>query len=129
LQILFQEICRWYRFKDKEEKAKEDDEEMQDDDDDDVEKPPGVWEKKWTDRWVAARLKRDEIKQMIGVSTKSERLPKYTKTLSEVMKGLDDETRELYKHLAEQWNRSGPPPDIQRRYLTNCTSNIFLTSV
>ena len=101
---LGQAVCSWYRA--------EDGLEPEDDDLDGVIK----WKKKWTMRKVVAVKKREEIDKEIGEAPGNPGyMGKYAKAVNEVLKGLSDTEKKEYMQLAEEWNKSHPPAEIQIR--------------
>lgn len=79
--------------------------------------PNAVWEKAWTLRGVVSQMEKKNISDIIGAPPRSSKyLSSYSNAVSEVIRGLGDETKEEYTRLAKIWNQTGPPPEIQRRY-------------
>jgi hypothetical protein len=78
--------------------------------------PPRLFTKKWSVRRVVEQKMRPEIEEKIGeVAGCRSYLAKYCAACTEVCDGLSDERRDHFKRLAEEWNATKPPLDVQMR--------------
>lgn len=67
-------------------------------------------------RKVVAQKKRSEIDQEIAEGAgKPDYMGGYQKGLNEVLSRMSEEEKREYKKLAEEWNKSRPPRDVQVR--------------
>jgi hypothetical protein len=78
--------------------------------------PPRLFTKKWTVRRVVEQRMRREINEKIDeVPGCRSYLAKYCAACTEVCDGLSDERRVDFERLAEEWNATKPPSDVQMR--------------
>jgi hypothetical protein len=95
---------------------------------------PKRWKKKWNLRKVVEQKMRKDIDEQINEDPGTgPYLKKYALAVSKVVDGLTDEQRESYMQMAREWNSTGPPRDVQIRFVfynnlipPNCS--IFLQS-
>jgi len=82
-----------------------------------VDLPGAVWQKKWCVRRVVEQVEREKINELIGVDPRSpEYWGRYTNTVTGLIEKFNPETHRQYEILAEKWNKTGPPPEVQRRH-------------
>src|SRR5262245_20037821 len=113
------EIEKWYRSQNRQ-NGDHGEEHTDQDDSDEMVLPAMKWKRKWNKRRVVEQMEKAEIKKVIGgVSGSSHFMGAYTNAVTQVMNNLDPETRKKYTNLAESWNNSCPPPDVQQRFLYN----------
>jgi hypothetical protein len=78
-----------------------------------------TWKKNWTMRKVVGVKKRDQIDQEIGEKAgDSAYIVKYANALNAVLESLSEEEKRKYMDLAEEWNKSHPPKEVQIRSVT-----------
>lgn len=89
--------------------------------------PGAVWQKKWCVRRVVEQVERVKINELIGMNPRSpEYWSRYTNTVTGLIEKFDSETRRQYEILAEKWNKTGPPPEVQRRHFHNILPSVCL---
>jgi hypothetical protein len=76
------------------------------------------WKKKWNLRKVVEQKNRNDIDHKINEDPGTgSYLKKYALAVSRVVDGLTDEQRERYMQMAREWNSTGPPRDVQIRFV------------